>query len=209
MVETIPELLNHIEELVLYINDEVIDDFETEQEDGGLVKGIRCRHGGNTYIVYGGEGGNYVTVEFQYRVLNDFLAAELEDNLDAEEAEVAISPEEEPDVFRVAVQNMEDLFENIDDSTATRFQIDVLRHLQNNKLAFEIIEDEEGMVEGFKLYSKIFLSEGEITAKRFYDCVQSALSIGVPTRAYIQYSYGTRDYESPSVLKESIGEADR
>lgn len=45
-----------------------VENDEIEEQDGRMVRGILCNHGGNTFSVYGGEGGDFAYVEFQYHV---------------------------------------------------------------------------------------------------------------------------------------------
>lgn len=186
------EEIDSFRDLVSDIGGDVVDDFHGEQDDRP-VKGLRCHHGKTTYVIYATEGNSFVTVMFQYRVLNDFIFAQI-DEPEKFDVEISIDPEEQTELIENARSEMLELLNNIEEEVAQRFYIDILQKLKNDSVGYELYEKNENRVEGFEVTTKLFPQHCEITPKEFHDAVQSVLSIGVPTRAYIQYSYGLRRY---------------
>lgn len=191
--DEILETIDDFQRLVNEIGDEVVNEFDGEQ-DGRSVRGLRCNHGeGVPFLVYAAEGNAYVTVVYQYRVLNDFTVAHLDDPEEYEK-EVFIDTEERSELIEDANSDMMDLLDNIEDEVAQRFYIDILQKLKNSSVGYEVFTLDNNKVQGFEVSTHLFPLDREISPKEFYDAVQSLLSIGIPTRAYIQYSYGLRQY---------------
>lgn len=202
--KSILDAVDEFPDLVNVIGGEVLDEFTGEQ-DNQTVKVFQCDYADNMFIIYAIEGNSHVTVEFQYRVLNDFIVARVDPDDDTQTV-ITIDKEEQSDLIEDADADMEDFLIGLEKDTTQRFYIDVLQKLRNSSVGYELYElDDDERITGFEVTTNLFPLDQEISPKEFYDAVQSVLSIGIPTRAYIQYSYGLRQYGGGQPVVGGVG----
>lgn len=185
--------IDDFRELVKRIGDDVGREFSGEQ-NGNDVKGLHCNHGANRYLIIAQESQEFIQIQFQYSVINDFTVAKLDEEGE-EEFIITIGPDEdEPEIIQESRQDMMEFLYSIEDDVAERFNIEILEKLRNNSIAYQIQTVDQNLITGFNIFSRLFPLENPVTAKELNDSVQSVMSLGVPVRAYIQYSYGLRQY---------------
>lgn len=194
--------------LVENTGDEVIDEKSVEHEEGHTLNSILATRSGNQYSIDAIDDTNYVHLIFNYDVFDDFIAKEVhkigEEKVEKEketDTHIKLSDDDYEQLSKLAKENMTEFFEGIDDNVAERFHISVLDKLKNSSISYNVHRD-QGLVSGFNVHTKLFPLERDITHKEFHDSVASILSIGCPTRAYIQYSYGLHEFNKGPIISD-------
>lgn len=183
--DSVEDIIDEFEDYVKKTGDEIFERFSAENDDAGYVAGLACNRGSNTYLVTTSEDLNYITIEFQYLVVNDFGPMEGEDD----DTVISVGAEEPPEKVQETQKEMRQFLQSIDSETKERFYIEVLNKLQNESMAWEIKTENIHDIVGFTLYKRLFPYEDDVSLKEFDTAVQSLLSTGLPVRAYIQYTY--------------------
>lgn len=197
--ESVEELLDEFEEYVEKTGDEVFDRFSTEDDDAGYIAGLACNRGANSYLITTAEEFDFVAIEFQYRVVNDFTSMdEGDEGVEDDGTVISVRSEEPPEDVQERKTEMEEFLQNIDDETKERFHIEVLNKLQNESMAWEIQTENDHDIVGFSLIYRLFPYDDKITLKEFDTAVQGLLSTGIPVRAYIQYTYSLQSETADS-----------
>lgn len=106
-----------------------------------------------------------------------------------------LSEDEQSKIEEIAEEKMSEFLAGIDDEAALRFHIDIIQNLQNESVAYEVFTDEDDRIKGFKVYTLLFPVDTSVSIKEFHDAVQSVMSLGVPARSYVRYSYRLAKYE--------------
>ena len=206
--DPILEYIDGLGEVIENIGDEIIDEKSEKYEEDVILKSILAIREGDRYSIDTIEGSNHLLVSFSYNVKDDFMSMEMNnkgendvEKIKQTNSHVKLSSEDYQQLSESADETMTEFFASIGDDVAERFHVAVLDKLKNSSVCYNV-NQQQGLVSGFEVYTKLFPLEEDISHKEFYDTVTSILSTGRPTRAYIQYSYGLRNFEEGTIYSQ-------